>query len=59
MEHVARRMREKQIRRLLVLKHSKRLVGTVSLGDLAVDTQDDELVGSALEGISQPATPMR
>lgn len=58
-EHAARMMREKQIRRLVVLNHDRRLVGIVSLGDLAVDAEDEELVGSALEGISQPAAPRR
>ncbi len=47
-------MRKKQIRRLPVLNHAKRLVGILSLGDLAVETHDEELVGSALEGISEP-----
>jgi len=54
-EHVARIMHDKQIRRLVVLNHDKRLVGIVSLGDLAVDTGDEEMAGHALEGISQPA----
>lgn len=58
-EHAARLMREKQIRRLVVLNHDRRLVGIVSLGDLAVDAEDEELVGSALEGISKPAAPRR
>ncbi len=47
-------MREKQIRRLPVLNREKRLVGIVSLGDLAVETGDDQMVGHALEGISEP-----
>lgn len=57
-EHAARLMREKQIRRLVVLNRNRRLVGIVSLGDLAVET-DDALVGDALEGISEPAIPRR
>jgi CBS domain-containing protein len=57
-EEAARHMREKQIRRLVVLSDNHRLVGIVSLGDLAVEMlSEEELVGSALEGISQPAAP--
>lgn len=47
-------MKDKQIRRLLVLDNDKRLVGIVSLGDLAVDLRDEQMVGSALEAISEP-----
>ena len=57
-EHAARLMHDKQIRRLVVLHDDHKLCGIVSLGDLAVDT-DERLVGSALEGISQPAAPRR
>jgi CBS domain-containing protein len=52
-------MKEKQIRRLVVLNRDKRLVGIVSLGDLAVETQDDRMAGDALEAISEPAAPAR
>jgi CBS domain-containing protein len=55
----ARLMRAKQIRRLPVLNHDKRLVGIVSLGDLAVETGDEQLAGHALEGISEPAPAKR
>jgi CBS domain-containing protein len=58
-EHAANIMRERQIRRLVVLNRDRRLVGIISLGDLAVDTEDHELAGSALEEISQPAKPRR
>src|SRR5438876_11040170 len=51
----ARLMKEKQIRRLVVLNREKRLVGIVSLGDVAVDTHDEQLVGSTLEAISESA----
>jgi hypothetical protein len=37
-----------------VLNRDKRLVGIVSLGDLAVKTQDEELAGEAIEAISEP-----
>ncbi len=51
---VARLMKEKQIRRIPVLNRDKRLVGIVSLGDLAVEVHDEHLVGSTLETISEP-----
>jgi CBS domain-containing protein len=50
----AKLMETRQIRRLVVLDRSKRLVGIVSLGDLAVKTRNDELVGEAVEAISEP-----
>jgi CBS domain-containing protein len=50
-------MEENQIRRLVVLNQDKRLVGIVSLGDLAVKAGDDELSGEALELVSEPAMP--
>jgi CBS domain-containing protein len=50
----ARLMRQRQVRRLPVLNHDKRLVGIVSLGDLAVETGDEGLSGKTLEQVSQP-----
>jgi CBS domain-containing protein len=58
-KEVAEVMREKQVRRLPVLDRSKRLTGIVSLGDLAVEVNDEKLVGKALEGISEPSEPKR
>ncbi len=52
-------MEQKQIRRLAILDHNKRLVGILSLGDLAVKTANDRLSGEALERVSQPARPIR
>jgi CBS domain-containing protein len=54
----AKHMETKQIRRLPVLNRDKRLVGIVSLGDMAVDG-DEKLAGKALKGISEPAEPKR
>jgi CBS domain-containing protein len=45
-------MSEHQIRRLPVVEND-RLVGIVSLGDLAVKEGKDKRVGDALENISQ------
>jgi CBS domain-containing protein len=48
-------MESRQVRRLPVINRDKRLVGIVSLGDLAVRTHRERLVGEVLEGISEPA----
>lgn len=53
-EEVARLMEAKQIRRLPVLSREKRLVGIVSLGDMAIEA-GAQLSGEALKEISQPA----
>ena len=52
-EDVARRMSMEQVRRLPVLDEEERLVGIVSLGDLARETTG-ESAHEALEGVSQP-----
>jgi nucleotide-binding universal stress UspA family protein/CBS domain-containing protein len=51
-DEAAKRMAAKQVRRLVVLSRTGRLAGIVSLGDLAVDTRDETLAGTALEGVS-------
>lgn len=53
-KEAARRMSEKQVRRLLVMNRANRLVGIASLGDLAVDTGDEKLAGKVLEHVSKP-----
>ena len=50
----ARQMKDKQLRRLLVLNRDKRLVGIVSLGDLAVHSGDGQVSGDTLQAVSQP-----
>ena len=55
----ARKMEQHQIRRLIVLNRDKRLVGILSLGDLAVHTADDGLTGEVAEAVSEPAEPER
>ncbi len=55
----AQMMRDKQIRRLVVLDRQGRLAGIVALGDLAVETGDEWVAGRALEGVSRPAEPNR
>jgi len=54
-QEASRIMKDKQIRRLMVLNRNKRLVGMLSLGDLAVIGGDDQLSGDTLEKISEPA----
>ena len=55
----AHMMEQNQIRRLVVLNRDKRMVGILSLGDLAVDTGDEQLAGHTLEAVSEPAVPNR
>lgn len=55
-EEVARLMSNHQIRRLPIVENEK-LVGIVSLGDMAVNNQSNEKAGKALEDISLPAEP--
>jgi CBS domain-containing protein len=56
---VARLMGGKQVRRVPVLDAGDRLVGIVSLGDLAVDADRPQTTAEALERISRPAEPDR
>jgi CBS domain-containing protein len=51
LEHVADNMAEQQVRRLPVMNRQKRLVGVVSLGDIA--RRRAHLAGKALSGISK------
>jgi CBS domain-containing protein len=46
-------MKDKQIRRLLVLNRAGDLVGIVSLGDLATETGDRGQSADVLEKVSQ------
>ena len=48
-------MASSQIRRLPVLDGAERLVGIISIGDIAVKGQDEEDVGQSLAEISAPA----
>jgi CBS domain-containing protein len=52
-EEVARNMADIQVRRLPVLNREKRLVGILSLGDIAV-SRNSANAGEALRGISRP-----
>jgi len=52
-EEVAENMGDIQVRRLPVVDREKRLVGIISLGDIAC-THESPAVGHALSGISEP-----
>lgn len=52
-------MQRYQIRRLPIVNRNKELVGIISLGDVAVDTENQNLAGATLEDISKPAKPER
>lgn len=52
---VAAKMGDKQVKRIVVIDRDKKLVGMVSLGDLAVKTGEREKKAEAVEKISQPA----
>jgi CBS domain-containing protein len=47
-------MKEKQIRRLLILNRADDLVGIVSLGDLAIEAGDKGQPGDVLKKVSEP-----
>ncbi len=47
------KMKAKQVRRILVLNKNKRLTGVISLGDLAIKTNDKELIGDLTETVSE------
>ena len=47
-------MAREQIRRLPVVNHEGKLIGVISLGDLACAFQDDRLVADTLRRISTP-----
>lgn len=53
----ARIMSERQIRRLPVVD-KKNIVGIISLGDIAVETNLHDNAGEALSNISEPSSPL-
>jgi len=55
----AKIMQDKQIRRLPILNRDKRLVGVVSLGDIAVHSSKQKIVSETIKEVSEPAEPAR
>jgi len=55
LDHVAKNMGEQRVRRLPVVNREKRLVGIVSLGDVA--TTEKRAATSAVSGVSQHGGP--
>ena len=53
-QEAARLMQQYQVRRLVVLNQDERIVGIVSLGDLAVETEDQKLAGKTLKQVCLP-----
>jgi len=50
-------MQDHKLRRLPVLSRQRRLVGIISLGDIALGTGDAKLVGVSVQEISTPDVP--
>jgi CBS domain-containing protein len=57
-EEAERLMETRQVRRILVVNRDERLVGIVSLGDLAA-TGSAQRAGEVLQEVSEPAMPRR
>ena len=58
-KEAAELMQSKQIRRVPILNKDKRLVGMLSLGDLAQRTPDSKLAGKTLEEVTIPGKTSR
>ena len=56
LDDVSMKMSDLKVRRLPVLNHQKRLVGIISLGDIAQSAQAAQ-ASSALSGVTQPGGP--
>jgi CBS domain-containing protein len=54
-ETVANVMREREVRRIIILNREKRLAGVVSLGDLAKASGERELAAETLGSIAEAA----
>jgi CBS domain-containing protein len=55
-DDLAQQLAELQIKRMPVVDRNKRLVGIVSLGDIAVVRDSTHEAAAALSGISRPST---
>ncbi len=54
-EDAAKRMKEEQIRRLVVLNKDKRMTGIITVGDIARASNDNNLTGDIETGVAQIA----
>src|SRR5262249_6984769 len=54
-EDVAGYMQEKEVRRMVILNRQKKLVGVVSLGDIAKTSGETQLAGETLGEIAEAA----
>lgn len=54
-EAAARKMKEQQIRRMVVLNREKRAVGVVSLGDIATRTANENVTADVTKKVSEKA----
>jgi len=54
LEDAVNLMGEKQIRRMMILDRANKIVGVVSLGDIATLLKDKEVSGTILKQISMP-----
>jgi|SRR5438132_7126647 len=52
-------MKQKQVRRLVVLNREKQVAGIVSLANLAANTGNQILAGNVLQAVSQSLRPAR
>jgi CBS domain-containing protein len=59
LDDATRVMEQHQIRRLVVLNRDKRLVGIVSLANLATASGERAMAGEVLREVSEPAQPRR
>jgi CBS domain-containing protein len=58
LNEAARLMRDRQVRRIVVLNSRKHLVGILSLGDLATAGEDPYRVGEVLQAVAVPTVPI-
>ncbi|GJL62917.1 MAG: CBS domain-containing protein YhcV [Nitrospirales bacterium] len=53
LDEASQLMKDKQVRRLLVVNDDKEVVGIIALGDIANSPMNEERTGEVLQGISQ------
>lgn len=54
LSEVGRIMKERQVRRVVVLNRQDQLVGICSIGDLVVQSGDEQMGGDVLQSVSRP-----